>query len=77
MAYARSAHEFRDLTARDLTVDVAARRGFFRRVFDAIVEGRRRNAEREIEAFLQGRGKYLTDDTEREITRILTSSTHL
>ena len=75
MAYARSADDLHDFTANSAKPKTG--RGFVRRAFDAMVEARQRNAEREIAAFLQGRGKYLTDDTEREITRILTSSTDL
>jgi len=71
MAYARTA-ERHDFTAT--TASRTNRRGFFRRLFDSMVEARRRTAEREIVAFLEGHGKYLTDDAEREIERILSSS---
>jgi hypothetical protein len=79
MAYARSADELHDFTAAKSTTESTPKsgRGFFRRAFDAMVEGRRRMAEREIEVFMRGRGGYLTDETEREINRILSSSTHL
>ena len=75
MAYARIADQAHDFTAAPSRPK--RRHGFLRRVFDALVEGRERAAEREIEAFMRGRGKYLTDETEREITRILSSSSHL
>jgi hypothetical protein len=42
-----------------------------------MVEGRRRSAEREIAAYLEGSGQFLTDDAEREIERILSSSPRL
>jgi hypothetical protein len=71
MAYARTA-ERHDFVAASPSRKHG--RGFFRRLFDALVEGRRRTADREIAAFLEGHGKYLTDDAEREIERILSSS---
>jgi hypothetical protein len=75
MAYTRVADQSRDFAASPSLPK--SRLGFLRRAFHAIVEGRQRAADREIEAFLRGRGKHLTDDTEREITRILSSSSHL
>jgi hypothetical protein len=75
MAYLRTAddlHHFVATTARP-----QKKRGFFGRMFDAMVEGRRHSAEREIAAFLEGNGRFLTDDAEREIERILSSSPHL
>jgi hypothetical protein len=48
--------------------------GLFRRAFAAIVEARRRAAEREVAAFIERCGANLTDDAERAIDRILTSS---
>jgi hypothetical protein len=74
MAYARSADGQYDFLA---TPKAKSGRGYFSRLFDAMVEGRRRSAEREIAAFLEGSGKFLTDDAEREIDRILSSSTRL
>jgi hypothetical protein len=72
MAYARIADESRDFdTALPKPKNAA---GFFRRLFDLIVEGRGRAAEREIETMLARRGGKLTDDAEREIDRILFSS---
>lgn len=49
-------------------------RGFFARLFDSMAEARRRAAEREITVYLEGGGKFLTDEAEREIERILASS---
>jgi hypothetical protein len=72
MAYARIADSFHHFVAD--TPQSRNRRGFFRRAFDAMAEGRRRSAEREIAAYLEGSGKFLTDEAEREIDRILSSS---
>jgi hypothetical protein len=72
MAYARIADDLHDLAAT--TSRPKHRRGFFRRAFDAMVEARQRSVEREIALFLKDRGQYLTDDAEREIERILSSS---
>lgn len=52
------------------TADVAAkpeRRSFWGRVFDGIVAGQQRRADREIAAFLARHGGTLTDDMERQI----------
>jgi hypothetical protein len=79
MAYARIADELHPFVATTATRKTSRGfwRGFLSRLFDAMVEARQRSAEREIAAFLRGRGKYLTDDAEREIERILSSSTRL
>ena len=45
------------------------RRGLFRRMLDAMIASRQRQADREIARFLRGRGCRLTDDIEREIER--------
>lgn len=52
-------------------------RGFFSGIFDSMMEGRRHAAEREIAAYLEGSGQFLTDEHEREIERILSSSTRI
>jgi|HubBroStandDraft_5_1064220.scaffolds.fasta_scaffold369669_2 hypothetical protein len=75
MAYLRAADELHHFVAP--TAKRQNKRGFFGRMFDAMVEGRRHSAEREIAAFLEGNGRFLTDDAEREIERILSSSTRL
>jgi hypothetical protein len=54
-----------------------ARRGLLGRVFAAIVEARQRAADREVAAYLQGGGQFLTDEAERHIERILSSSSRL
>jgi len=50
---------------------VAARKtpGFFRRLFDAMVEARHRQVEREIARYLGGSNAKFTDEAEREIER--------
>ena len=45
-----------------------------RRIFDAFMESRQREADRQIARFLAGRDGPLTDDLEREITRRLLTS---
>jgi hypothetical protein len=75
MAYARSADELHQFVAKAARPKSA--RGLFQRLFDSMVEARRRSAEREIALFLRDRGGYLTDDAEREIERILSSSSRL
>jgi hypothetical protein len=75
MAYARLADEPHDFIAT--TPRPAGGRGIFRRAFEAMVEARRQGAEREIAEFLRGRGGALTDEAEREIDRVLTSSGRL
>lgn len=48
--------------------------GVLSRLMGRFVEGRRHAAEREIVAYLEGSGKFLTDEAEREIERILSSA---
>jgi hypothetical protein len=43
--------------------------GFFRRILDAMMAARVRQAEREITAYLAGTGGKFTDEAEREIER--------
>ena len=71
MAYSPSA-----LAPRDLVFPKSqpqrATRGFWRRVFDAMVASRQRQVEREIARYLGDTGFKFTDEAEREIeTRIL------
>lgn len=46
-----------------------ARTGFFRRVLDAMMASRLRQAEREIAHYLADTGGKFTDEAEREIER--------
>ncbi len=50
-------------------------RSLLRRLHDALERSRQRALDREIAAYLSGRGERLTDSTEREIERILSSPT--
>lgn len=52
-------------------------RGFFGRFFESLADGRRRAAEREIAIYLKGSGQFLTDEAERHIERILSSSSRI
>jgi hypothetical protein len=71
MAYAQAADGQYELFAAPQPKRL---RGVFSRLMDRIVEGRRHVAEREIVAYLEGSGKFLTDEAEREIERILSSA---
>jgi len=54
-----------------------AKRGFWRRFYEALIESRRRQVEREIAVYLRGTSKF-TDEAEREIERrFLSNTTHL
>ena len=52
----------------------ASRRGLLRRFYDAVMDSRRRHAEREVVRFLGRTGGRLTDDIERQITERLWTS---
>jgi hypothetical protein len=47
------------------------RKSFWRRVYDGIIAGRQRRAEREIAAYVASHGGLFTDDMEREIMQRL------
>jgi len=58
------------VATRDFAISESAgseRRGFFRRLVDAMMQSRHRHAEREIARYLNN-GKF-TDEAEREIER--------
>jgi len=65
MAYAPSTAATRDFAIAE--TPAKTRLGFFRRFFDAMMHSRQRQADREIERYLNN-GKF-TDETEREIER--------
>jgi len=44
-------------------------RGLFRRIYEAIAASQQRRAEQHIARFLEGRGNWMNDETEREIER--------
>jgi hypothetical protein len=65
MAYAPAAIAPRDIA---ISRPTARRRGLLRRMLDALMAARMRQAEREIAAYLESGGRF-TDETEREIER--------
>jgi hypothetical protein len=67
MAYAPSTFAPRELAYTDTPVE--PRRGLFSRLLTALMEGRQRQADREIARYLAGTGGRFTDETEREIER--------
>jgi hypothetical protein len=77
MAYAAHHRDFvphfRDQASATGSNAVARKAGLLRRIFDAIVEQRQKQADRDIARFLARSGGRLTDDMEREMTqRLLT-----
>jgi hypothetical protein len=48
--------------------------GVLRRIFNAILESRQKQVDRDIAAFIARRGGRITDDLEREMTRRLLTS---
>jgi len=71
MAYASSLPAARTALAPATVAPASdrSRRGFWRRLYDAIILARRRQADREIERYLISIGGTLTDHAEREIER--------
>jgi ATP-dependent protease ClpP protease subunit len=67
MAYTHTAIAPRDIAISQPTAP--RRPGLMRRVLDAMVAARMRQAEREIALFLNSTGGRFTDETEREIER--------
>ncbi len=61
-------HHYAGAAAAEAT---SPRKSFFRRVFDRLIEGRQRRADREIARFLESHGGILTDDMERQIMATL------
>ncbi|MGE3067615.1 MAG: hypothetical protein AB7K67_18710 [Hyphomicrobiaceae bacterium] len=68
------AYDTHDLAHRDLARDLAhdgadkaPRRALWRRFVDAMIESRRRQAEREIGYYIATHGGRLTDQIERDI----------
>jgi hypothetical protein len=67
MAYTSTAP--RDLAYAKPTLPPKVRVGFFRRMLDAMMAARLRQAEREIATYLADTGGKFTDEAEREIER--------
>ena len=77
MSYAAHRSDFGSLLSlpagKGATVPKKA--GLLRRIFDAFMESRQRDVDRQIARFLAGRaGETLTDDLEREISHRLSTS---
>ena len=62
---------FRDTIATNGSNSVANMVGVLRRIFDALIETRQKQADRDIARFLARSGGRLTDNMEREMTRRL------
>ena len=76
MTYAARPHEFANCSGheRPAPPPVAARRyGWLRRLYDAVIESRQKQAERVAAAYLEGTGGRFTDDIERRLTDRLVS----
>lgn len=67
MAYAHTVSVPHD--AEYARTTAAKKPGLFRRIFDALVEARTRQVEREIARYLGGANAKFTDEAEREIER--------
>ena len=66
---------FRDQASTSRSNAVANKAGILRRIFNAIIEPRQKQADREIARFLARSGGRLTDSMEREMTeRLLTGN---
>jgi hypothetical protein len=77
MSYAAHHKDFGSFVSHKVPANseaIAKKPSILRRIFDAIMESRQREADRQIARFLAGRGGTLTDDLEREITRRLLTS---
>jgi hypothetical protein len=71
MAYVPSAVAAPELRRRTFS---PPRRSLWRRIFEAMIEARRSQAEREIAFYLEKTGGRFTDEIEREIeSRFLTA----
>jgi len=49
------------------TAEKPERKGFWRKVYEGLLAGRQRRADREIAAYIERHGGLLTDDIERQI----------
>jgi hypothetical protein len=70
MAYVSTAAERHDFAPADVKLE---KTGLLARLFAAVVASRQLAAEREIRNYLEGSGRFLTDEAEREIERILSA----
>jgi hypothetical protein len=77
MSYAAHRRDFGPLLGQPAAKGpgLAKKAGILRRMFDAFMETRQRDVDRQIARFLAGRsGETLTDDLEREISHRLSTS---
>jgi hypothetical protein len=77
MSYAAHRRDFGSLLSQPAAKGPAVpkKAGILRRVFDAFMETRQRDVDRQIARFLAGRSdETLTDDLEREISHRLSTS---
>ncbi len=74
MAYLARPSEFQDHVAHYRpaaavdAVKAPARPGLLRRAFDAIIEGRQRRMQREIDRYVASHSRSFTDSFERELS---------
>ena len=70
MAYVAHPNEFRSAVPYKYpaTAPKAPRRGFWRRLYDAIMESHQRDFERQIARYMARSGGRLTDSMERELS---------
>jgi len=75
MSYAPRHNDLGSLATRQAQLGAVAKKfGILRRVFEAFVESRQRDVDRQIACLLARSGQKLTDGLEREISqRLLTS----
>ena len=76
MTYAARPHEFADCSGNDRPAPApvaARRRGWLRRIYDALIESRQKQAERVAASYLAGTGGRFTDDIERRLVERLVS----
>ena len=75
MSYAAHRSDFGSLFSQPEGAAVPKKAGILRRIFDAFMETRQRDVDRQIARFLAGRsGETLTDELEREISHRLSTS---
>ena len=72
-AHHRDFPYFRDKASTTRSNAVTNKAGILRRIFDAIIESRQKQADRDIARFLARSGGRLTDDMEREMTQRLST----
>jgi hypothetical protein len=76
MTYAARPHEFANCSGHERPAHpavAARRRGWLRRIYDAVFESREKQAERVAAAYLERTGGCFTDDIERRLIERLVS----